>query len=199
MLRKLGLDVAKHKCNFILINNKQNERKKTKEDRLGSTRRRLKGQNIRRMSQDLDRIQSQQQGEDAIQLPFEWTYSFKLLGVILDCNRSFRQHFREMKTELGKRLRIIDKVRNATWGLECRILASTSHVSVESVLCYGLATTGAHTNTQELGRVDTMALKRAARRVAGTNITMHIESLMMLAGIRSARNHYALKSANAID
>ena len=88
VLRKLGLEVAQRERKNSLINKRQEDRTKTKEDRLSSTKWRLKEQNIHRTSQDLDKLESQQQREDAIQLPFQWAYSFKLLGVIRDCNWS---------------------------------------------------------------------------------------------------------------
>ena len=141
----------------------------------------------------------QTQREEELQLPFKWTYSFKLLGLILNCNWGFRQHFWETRQKLQRRLHLLTKVSNKAWGLEGGILAATPHALLKSKLSYGLATTGAHISTQEIRRVDTTVLNRDARAIAGTNITMIAESPMMLSDIKSARNHNALKNADILD
>ena len=105
-----------------------------KEDKLSSAKRGLKEKNIRRMSQDLDRIQRKRWGASEEQLPLRWCYSSQLPGVILDCNRSFRQHFLEMRQKLARRQQILMKVSNAAWGLECRGFAVTTGALLKSVL-----------------------------------------------------------------
>ena len=78
-------------------------------------------------------------------------------------------------------------------------LATTTHALIESIIGYGLATTGSHTRAEELRAIDTRFLHRAARRVAGTNITMRKETLMIMADLTSVVNQYVLKIANVLD
>ena len=68
-----------------------------------------------------------------------------------------------MRVRLVRRLHFLNKVSNATWGLECRISSAISHALVGSVFCYGLAATGAHIDTRELRKVYTTVLNRVAR------------------------------------
>ena len=48
------------------------------------------------MEQDVERMQSEKKQTKNVELPFGWTYSFRLLGAILDCNWTFHQHFVEL-------------------------------------------------------------------------------------------------------
>ena len=148
------------------------------------------------MERDIERLQSKQQGVQQATHPFKWVYSFKLLRVILDCGWIFHQHFQELRGKLVERLQAMRKVSGAAWGLECRILAITTHALIESVVGYGLATTGAHVNEQELRNLDTLFLNKAARRAVGTHIKMRIETMHFLADTASAMNHYIVKTAN---
>ena len=102
------------------------------------------------MQQDVERLQCEQQETKQVQLPFRWTYSFKLLGVILACRWTFHQHLMELRGRLVRRLQALKKLSGAVWGLESRILAVTAHASIESIVQYGLATTGTHAGVQEL-------------------------------------------------
>ena len=105
---------------------------------------RRKEEKKRRMNQDLDCLESKiaiskkKEGE----LPYPWTYSFKLLGVVLDCHWNFRAHFEEVRKKAAKRIHIIQRVSGTVWGMESRILAVSTHALVESVVNYGFATTG---------------------------------------------------------
>ena len=147
------------------------------------------------MQRDVERLQSEQQTVQQVQLPLKWVFSFKLLGVIIDCGWTFRQHFVELRGRLVRRLQALRKVSGAVWGLENRILAVTAHALIESIIGYGMATTGAHATPQELREIDTRFLNKAARRVVGTNITIRTETMMFLADMANAMNHYILKKA----
>ena len=56
--------------------------------------------------------------EKAEKLPFTWAYSFKLLGVALDCKRNFGQHLIEARAKACRRFRVLTKVGDAAWGME---------------------------------------------------------------------------------
>ena len=130
----LHLDIAIHKCNNFLMepsNNKmiQSQRKSKRPRNKG-----LKEQKRKRMSRDLDRIM-QTMGEEArVDLPFKWIYSYRLLGVELDCHWAFVEHLRVLKAKAERRLTILRKVSNALWGLETRVLSITTHSLIESVV-----------------------------------------------------------------
>ena len=76
----------------------------------------------------------------------------------------------ELRGRLLKRLQALRKVSNTTWGLGNHILAVTTHALLESIICYGMASTGARAGIEELRSLDTLFINRAARRVVGTNI-----------------------------
>ena len=149
------------------------------------------------MSQDLERLQSDQLGVEQVHLSFDWACSFKLLGVILGCNWSFRQHILEMRRKLTKRLQALREVSSTVWALERRILAVKAHALMGSIVCCGLATTRTHVGAIALRRVATLFLNRAARRAAGTDIAMRVETVLFMADIGSALNHYIVKLASA--
>ena len=85
------------------------------------------------------------------------------------------------------------------WRLESRILTVTAHALIESIVGYGLATTGSHAGIGELREIDARYLDRVARRVVGTNMTMRTETLMILADTAGMINHFVLKCANVLD
>ena len=79
------------------------------------------------------------------------------------------------------------------------MLAETTRALLESLLCYELATVGEHGAAQELNKINSGILNRAARMVVGTNKSMGIETMMMLAEIRNSHNHFILINANIFD
>ena len=113
-LKKLGLTTAAAKCrNFVVGGNSREVIQH--EDWLSGAKRRHKEQHIQRTSQDLERLRRKMSGEREFELPVPWTYSFKLLGLVLDCNCTFRRHFLEMRKKLATRLHVLTKVSNAVW------------------------------------------------------------------------------------
>ena len=132
-------------------------------------------------------------------LPYRNTQDLKLLGLSLDGCWAFHGHVESMLKELRVRMAAVRKVSNCTWGLENRVLATTVHALVESVINYGLTLTGSPISTDDLGRLDTMILNPVARRVTGVGYSIRREILFTLADIRSAQNHYLLKVANVMD
>ena len=54
------------------------------------------------MSQDLDHMMTKASTLEEAQLPFPWSHSFKLLGVILGCHWHFREHFGEVQKKQPK-------------------------------------------------------------------------------------------------
>ena len=154
------------------------------------------------MISDLDRLVKQadrSETQDVPELPFPLRFSFRLLGIILDCQWSFREHVTGLRAKAIKRLGIFNRVGNTTWGLESRILAITAHSLVESVVGYGLAVYGVHTGQLDAHQIDTGILTRVARRAVGTGITARREILHALADTKSFQNHYLQKIANVMD
>ena len=99
---QLGLNVAPPKCrNFLLPDRGQGASRYT-EGRLSSAKRRQKAQCIQRMSQDLEQMRCLRKGEVEAELSFQCAYSFRHLGVVLDCDWSFRQHFLELQEKFVK-------------------------------------------------------------------------------------------------
>ena len=90
----------------------------------------------------------EQTSTQEICLPFPWSYSFRLLGVVVDCGWRFHQHFVELQSKLARRPQAMRKVSGTVWGLESRILAVTAHALLGSVVGYGLATTGSRAMLQ---------------------------------------------------
>ena len=104
-----------------------------------------------------------------------------------------------MREKLVKRLHVSTMTSNAAWALESQILTVTTHALGDAVVGYGPAATGARLSIQGMRKIDTTIRNRAARRINGTNITMRVESMMLLADIQSTYNHYILKSAPILD
>ena len=118
---------------------------------------------------------------------------------MLDYEWSSNQHLTEAKAKATRRFSVLTKVGNAAWGMERRILSITAHSLVESVISYGLATAGTRWEERGAGQIDRAVINKTARKVIGTNMTIRIETLMMLADMRNAMNHYLLKTANILD
>ena len=196
----LHLEIAIRKCNNFLMEKGtdkmvQNQRRSTR-----PLNRSLKEQKRKRMSRDLDKIVAEtEEGGEKADLPFQWSYCYRLLGVILDCHWAFEEHLKVLKTKAERRQAILRRVSNTRWGLETRILSITTHSLVESVVSYGLATYGAHILEQDARAVDTRVLNRAARRVVGTGPTIRREIMHVIADTRSFHNHHILKGANILD
>ena len=104
-----------------------------------------------------------------------------------------------MHKKATKRLQIVKRVSGTVWGMEARILAISTHALIESVVNYGLATTGSHVGQQILDKIDTGILNNAARKVIGTNIAARREVLYSMADVRTSHNHYVVKTANMLD
>ena len=68
------------------------------------------------------------------ELPFPWKFSFRLLGIIIDCQWAFNEHVEGLMAKAAKRMGILNRIGNTTWGLESRILSITTHSLVESVV-----------------------------------------------------------------
>ena len=204
VLKKLDLEVAKPKCNNFLIEGMKGEEKTAAKRDKNKSRLQKKEKERKRltMRKALDRLQNQKKGgaeNKEEELPFNWVQSFKLLGVILDNEWKFDQHREEAKAKARKRFVVLTKVGNAVWGMESRILSVTAHSLVESVVSYGLATTGKGWDESGAEQLDRAVLNKTARKVVGTNQTMRLEILMILADMRSTWNHYIIKTANILD
>ena len=88
LLRHLGktdLDVSLPECQNFLVEGAPEETREGPKETVRNLNRRLREQNRQRMSQDLGTLEKSREEEDKKELPFPWTYSFKLLGIILDC------------------------------------------------------------------------------------------------------------------
>ena len=198
-LSKTDLDVSLPKCQNFLVEGSLEETREGPREMASSHNQRLREQNRQRMSQDLRALEKSEEKEGKGELPFPWTYSFRLLGVILDCHWHFREHFRELQKKAVKRLHIVKRVAGTVWGMESRILAVTVHALIESIVGYGLACTGGHVSRQVLDKVDAGVLNIAARKVLGANISARKEVLYALADVNNVGNHLVLKTANMLD
>ena len=91
LLGQLGgndLDVSRPKCQNFLVEGCLAETAGVEPVHEGNngTKEQLKEQNRRRMSQDLEALEAKRDNEGKSELPFPWSYSFRLLGVFLDCH-----------------------------------------------------------------------------------------------------------------
>ena len=105
----------------------------------------------------------------------------------------------ELQNKLRIRSSIMAKVGNSKWGLENRILTTTAHALLESLVNYGLTVTGSAATVRDFDMIDTKILNPIARRIAGVGYTIRREILYTLADLRAVRNHYLLKTANVFD
>ena len=121
------------------------------------------------------------------------------LGVALDCHWHFREQFREVQGGSVEVLRIARRARGAVWGMEFRILSSSTRALIESVISYGLAVAGRHVNSELMGKVGTVFMNTAARKIRGTNTSARRETLYTPLDTRNIHNHYIIKTASMLD
>ena len=104
----------------------------------------------RRMRHAIDKLLAHTNEEaNNSERPFPLKFSFRLLGIIVDCQWAFREHLQNVRSKAIRRYNIIKRVANTSWGLEGRILAITTHSLMESVINYGLAIMGSHASLRE--------------------------------------------------
>ena len=70
---------------------------------------------------------------------------------------------------------------------------------MESVIGYGLTVTVSALSERDLRQLDTRALNPALRQITGANSTTRRQVTFAIADIKSAHNHYLLKTANILD
>ena len=203
LLKKLGLEISLPQCtNFLAECLSMATRLYEDSISLSASRGKVKEQNIKRMLSDLERLTDRKEvseESDTVELPFTWKFNFRLLGVMLDCQWTFREHVAGLMSKAVRRMAVLNRAGNATWGLESRISAITAHSLVESVVSYGLAVYGVHISQADGRRIDTGLLTRVSRRIVGTGPTARREILHALADAKSFNNHYIQKSANVLD
>ena len=73
------------------------------------------------------------------------------------------------------------------------------HATLESSACFGLATTGTHVGALQLQRIDTLFLKKVARRAVGTNSTMRVETMLSMPDICGALRHFVVGISQVAD
>ena len=152
------------------------------------------------MRSAIDRIMAETTEETkSADYPFPWGYSLKLLGIIIDCQWSFQENLQIVRSKGKRRFDIIKRAASASWGLESRIPAVTTHALVESIIVYGLAMTGSHATLQERQDIDKVAINPSARSKTGAGFTSRRESPRIMADTRAMVNHYKLKTANMED
>ena len=93
---------------------------------------------------------TENQAEQIRQLPNQENGSFKLLGLTLDNQWASHGHQESLLKKLRKRMAVLRKASNATWGLGNRVLTMTAHDLVESVIGYGLTLTGSSTTAEDI-------------------------------------------------
>ena len=152
---KLDLDVVVPKCQNFLVEgggegklridtdkDKRNEERKSKE---------LKKF---KMNATLDALEDEAAEGKGKELPLRWVYSSKLLGIILDGNWNFGGQLSKMRSKIATILQVLAKVGNTMWELESRILSIMTHALIESIVCYGLATTGSRWTVKDASIAD---------------------------------------------
>ena len=106
---------------------------------------------------------------------------------------------KDIQMKLRVRRAILRKVGGTSWGLENRILTTTAHALVESVINYGLTIAGSSASEEDMRSLDTRVMNPVARHITGVSPTIRREILYTLADLRSTQNRYLLKVANIID
>ena len=200
ILEKLGLEESIPKRNNFLVDIIMEVgvimRKKYKRPAF----RRLKEQKRRRMLRDVGRLEFEEQmGKEQEELPYPRKFSFKLLGIVIDCHWACEEHIRDIRKRAAQRLAALNRVAHITVGLESRVRLITTHSLIESLINYGLAVYGAHCGKEQGGRIDSMILNKAARKIIGTSIAVRREVMHIMADTRSFGNHHSLKTANIVD
>ena len=200
LLKQLDLEESLPKCNNFIVDILVEAGVSVCKKYLRPSFRKIKEQKRQRMLRDVDRLECEEQmGRKQEDLPYPWKYSFRLLGMVIDCHWVFEEHIRDMRSRAVKRLAVLGRVANTNWGLENRILSITTHSLVESLINYGSAVYGSHCGREQGEKIDSMILNKAARKVTGTGFATRREILHILADTRSFDNHYNLKAANIVD
>ena len=187
ILARLGLALSPPKCkNFIIFSQGRALGLFKRGD--PTTRWMKTKEEARHGALQLLTTQTQQGIRQDQQMPFPGIRSIKLLGLKLDSQWSFHQHMEEMQDKLGLRSEIAAKVGNSTWRLENRVMTTTAHTLIESLINYGLNVTGSVAAVGDFNTIDTRILNPIARGVAGVGYTIRREILFSLANLGSVRN-----------
>ena len=198
-LRRLGLTLSPIRCKNFLMRAMEGVHRLFKRGTCTTRWMREKEKlHVNALNRQITKGQEQETDQPEI-LPFQIVESFKLLGIHLDRKWTFQDHTKEVQRKLRTRQAIIGRVGNTGWGLENRVLTTTAHALVESVLNYGLTITGSAMHETTFRSMDTAVLNPVARRVAGVGYSIRREVLYTLADLHSTQNHYLLKTANLFD
>ena len=94
---------------------------------------------------------------------------------------------------------MLKEVSGRTWGAETNILRETHKVFIESVISYGLVTTGSGAYETETRKLDTCALNPPAKAITGASFSARQAVLHATAGTLAAHNLYIQNCARAMD
>ena len=173
ILQDLDLQESIPKCNNFIIEAPTEARKGIWESNKRAEFRKLKETEKQEMLRALEKIEMEEGIiEQGMELPYKWQYSFKLLGIILDCHWAFEEHVKEMSNKVAKRLSVISRVASTAWGLECRVLSISAHALLGSVINYGLAVYGTHCSIIQAEKIDSAVLNKVSRKITEVGVTV---------------------------
>ena len=124
------------------------------------------------------------------ELPYEYSSSIKILGLVLDENLGFAEHTANVLKRAIARHGVMAQPASTGWGIEAGVLRSTHIALITSLIRYGFATYGGYMYEKCMDRLDTQVANIAARRVAGAHRSARLEILTPTAGLMSARNMF---------
>ena len=123
-------------------------------------------------------------------LPFTWSESIKILGVVFDPWFSFASHLESILCRAKVRHSVLARLAKSNWGLETNILRTTHNALLVNLTRYGLASTGSSMYESTFRQLDTRDHNIPARRIVGLGPSARIETLFHTAGILNVRNLY---------
>ena len=133
------------------------------------------------------------------QLPYNYTESFKILGVLFDSHLGFQQHFHQVIKRASVRHGVMATLAQRRWGLEASILRSTHAALLTSLMTYGLVATGGTAYERCMERLETQQANIAARKITGASKSARLAVLHMTADVLSARNLFIQQCGLSID
>ena len=133
------------------------------------------------------------------QLPYEWSESPKILGVLFGEKLSYARHVEVLVGKAGVRHGVLSRLTRSNWGLETNILRVANEALLTSLTRYCLAMIGSGLYEDDFRTLETRHTHIGARRVGGLGMSARIETLIMVANTKSARNLFFLQCANKLD
>eukprot|EP00392_Amoebophrya_sp_AT5.2_P002313 g2318.t1 len=132
-------------------------------------------------------------------LPFKQVTSHRILGVIVDHMLCFQDHYDYLIEKATRRMPILYSLTNYDWGAEPGVLTQAVRALIVQPTAFAIGAWGSYATDGVLRDLNTKILNVAQRLAIGSDRTMRLEVLRVLAESHSVFNLYGRAAATLID